>query len=136
MNRQSAHQAGQTIGEARLRRRRLEGRAGNAGTCGGQGKQGAGGIVEIGLERALVGHHPGGDIEAAGLNQAFEALRHESAAALNVAKLDRRAQAAFLPLSLVDPYLAALERRGRDPLREIADVNPLNRLWRMARWRP
>jgi 15-cis-phytoene synthase len=76
-----------------------------------------------------------------GLRVVLEDLRDQARTALDdarrhVAKLDRRAQAAFLPLSLVDPYLAALERRGRDPLREIADVNPLNRLWRMARWRP
>jgi len=40
---------------------------------------------------------------------------------------------------LVGPYLAsleALERRGGDPLREIADINPLHRFWRMASWRP
>ena len=76
-----------------------------------------------------------------GLRVVLEDLRDQARAALDdarrhIAKLDRRAQAAFLPLSLVDPYLAALERRGRDPLREIADINPLNRLWRLARWRP
>jgi phytoene synthase len=75
-----------------------------------------------------------------GLRVVLEDLRDQARTALDdarrhIAKLDRRAQAAFLPLSLVDPYLAALERRGRDPLREIADINPLNRLWRLARWR-
>ena len=61
-----------------------------------------------------------------------EARRH-------VTELDKPAKAAFLPLGLVDPYLSALEaldRRGGDPLREIADVNPLHRFWRMASWRP
>jgi hypothetical protein len=29
-----------------------------------------------------------------------------------------------------------LEKAKRDPLREIAGINPLYRLWRMARWRP
>lgn len=57
-----------------------------------------------------------------------EARRH-------VGGLDASAQTAFLPLCLVDPYLAALEKTGRDPLREIADINPLYRLWRMATWR-
>jgi phytoene synthase len=52
-----------------------------------------------------------------------------------IATLDRRGQAAFLPLSLVEPYLAALERKGQDPLREIATINPLARLWRLATWR-
>ena len=56
-----------------------------------------------------------------------EAQRH-------VAELDAGSRRAFLPLCLVDPYLAALEKSGRDPLREIADINPLYRLWRMARW--
>lgn len=53
----------------------------------------------------------------------------------HIAKLDRRGQVAFLPLVLVEPYLAALERKGYDPLREIADINPLVRLWRLATWR-
>ena len=52
-----------------------------------------------------------------------------------VARLDLPARAAFVPLRLVGPYLAALEaldRRGGDSLREIADINPLYRFWRMA----
>jgi phytoene synthase len=57
-----------------------------------------------------------------------EARRH-------VAQLDPSAQAAFRSLCLVEPYLAALEKSGRDPLREIAGINPLYRLWCMARWR-
>jgi phytoene synthase len=61
-------------------------------------------------------------------NALDEARRH-------VARLDQNAQAAFLPLCLVDPYLAALAREGRDPLHEIAGINPLYRLWRMAFWR-
>ncbi len=52
-----------------------------------------------------------------------------------VAKLGGPAQAAFLPLSLVEPYLTALERNERDPLHDIAGINPLHRLWRLARWR-
>ncbi len=38
---------------------------------------------------------------------------------------------AFRPLCLVDPYLASLEKTEGDPLREIAGINPLTRLWRM-----
>jgi phytoene synthase len=49
-----------------------------------------------------------------------------------IAQLGKRSQRAFLPLRLVDPYLAALEKRTRDPFREIADINPLYRLWRLA----
>ena len=64
--------------------------------------------------------------------KAREALREAQS---RVSALDAAARRAFVPLSLVDPYLAALEKSGRDPLHEIADINPLYRLWRMARWR-
>lgn len=53
----------------------------------------------------------------------------------HVAKLKAPGRTAFLPLCLVDPYLTALEKSGRDPLKEIAEINPLYRLWRMATWR-
>ena len=73
-----------------------------------------------------------------GLFMVLSELRDQARAALGearrqVATLDRRARAAFLPLGLVEPYLAALAK-GRDPLREIADINPLYRLWRLASW--
>jgi 15-cis-phytoene synthase len=57
------------------------------------------------------------------------ALRHVSA-------LSPQARRAFLTLALVDPYLRALQRT--DPLRQVADINPLYRLWRLAtcRFRP
>jgi phytoene synthase len=64
-------------------------------------------------------------------------LRAEAREALDkaqhdIALLEERSRAAFLPLRLVDPYLAALEKEGRDPLRKIAEINPLYRLWRLA----
>jgi len=58
-----------------------------------------------------------------------------AAANRHVAQLDSNARAAFRPLCLVDPYLASLEKAERDPLREIAGINPLTRVWCMARWR-
>ena len=64
--------------------------------------------------------------------KAREALRDVQS---RIAALDNAARSAFASLSLVDPYLASLEKVGRDPLREIADINPLYRLWRLARWR-
>jgi phytoene synthase len=64
-----------------------------------------------------------------------EARRALAKARGEVTKLDPESRIAFLPLCLVDPYLAALASERRDPLREIADINPLYRLWRMARWR-
>jgi 15-cis-phytoene synthase len=73
-----------------------------------------------------------------GLFAVLSELRDQARAALgearaHVATLDPQARAAFLPLSLVEPYLAALAK-GHDPLREIADINPLYRLWRLASW--
>jgi 15-cis-phytoene synthase len=50
----------------------------------------------------------------------------------HVARLDPSGRPAFLPLRLVDPYLAALEKKGRDPLHEIAGINPLYRFRRLA----
>ena len=76
----------------------------------------------------------------AGLPALLAELRNTARDALGkardeVAKLSGPAQAAFLPLSLVEPYLAALESNERDPLHDIAGINPLYRLWRLARWR-
>ena len=75
-----------------------------------------------------------------GLGQLLAELRATAREALReaevlIAELDISARTAFVPLSLVDPYLAAMEKSGRDPLHEIADINPLYRLWRMACWR-
>lgn len=38
---------------------------------------------------------------------------------------------AVLPLALVEPYLAALERLGPEVVRERADISPLTRVWRL-----
>jgi len=75
-----------------------------------------------------------------GLLSLLEELRSKARAALDdarrqIAKVDRGGHTAFLPLSLVEPYLGALEKPGLDPLHDIADINPLTRLWRMMRWR-
>jgi len=72
-----------------------------------------------------------------GLLALLAELRAEAREALDkaqqdIALLDERSRVAFLPLRLVDPYLAALEKKGRDPLRKVADINPLYRLWRLA----
>jgi 15-cis-phytoene synthase len=78
-----------------------------------------------------------------GLRRLLSALREKAGMAYEEARdraghLSRASRAAFLPLSLVGPYLAALERldrNGQDPLRVIADINPLYRFWRMTSWR-
>jgi len=51
-----------------------------------------------------------------------------------IAALPPATRAAFLPLALVAPYLAALQKQP-DPFREIAEINPLYRLWRLATYR-
>lgn len=49
----------------------------------------------------------------------------------------RAIRPAILPAALVEPYLGALEKQGHDPARDIAEIAPLTRMWRMyyARWR-
>ncbi|MEX2166296.1 MAG: phytoene/squalene synthase family protein [Methyloceanibacter sp.] len=74
-----------------------------------------------------------------GLEQVLGELRQKAQAALDeamrhLAEFDAPTRTAFRPLSLVEPYLAALAKSGRDPLHQIAEINPLTRLWRMARW--
>jgi phytoene synthase len=104
----------------------------------------AGGRVYLPADR-LVSHGTSPEAVLAGsaeqgLHDLLAELREKARAAYeqacrDVAELDRTARSAFLPLCLVDPYLAALEaldRRGGDALREIADINPLYRFWRMA----
>jgi phytoene synthase len=61
------------------------------------------------------------------------ALHKLEAARQHVANLPRQMSAAFLPLALVRPYLRALDRPGRDSLREIAEVTPLQRIWAIGR---
>ncbi len=41
-------------------------------------------------------------------------------------------KSAVLPLAVVEPYLAALQKPGRDPARDIAEIAPLTRVWRIA----
>ena len=76
----------------------------------------------------------------AGLSLLLGGLRREARVSLNDAmrhagQLSRAERTAFLPLSLVDPYLAALKTVEQDPLHRIARINPLYRLWRLATWR-
>jgi len=73
-----------------------------------------------------------------GLTELLADLRETARSALksarqHVAELLPEARPAFLPLALVDPYLSALQKV--DPLRQVADINPLTRLWRLGTWR-
>jgi 15-cis-phytoene synthase len=72
------------------------------------------------------------------LTELLADLRETARAALksasqHLAELPPAARPAFLPLALVDPYLSALQKV--DPLRQVAEINPLYRLWRLATWR-
>jgi 15-cis-phytoene synthase len=49
------------------------------------------------------------------------------------AKLDRPARTALLPLALVEPYLRASCAQGHDLTKELAEIAPLTRVWRI--WR-
>jgi 15-cis-phytoene synthase len=55
----------------------------------------------------------------------------------HIAALPTAQIAAFLPLVMVDPYLRCVLRPTRDPLRDVIDLPPLTRVWRMgwASWR-
>ncbi len=73
-----------------------------------------------------------------GLTDFLADLRETARAALksarqHVAELPPAARSAFLPLALVDPYLSALQKV--DPLHQVAEINPLYRLWRLGIWR-
>ena len=39
---------------------------------------------------------------------------------------------ALLPLALVEPYFRALQKAGHEPARDIVEIAPLARLWRIA----
>ena len=63
--------------------------------------------------------------------------RHHLEAARKLLNKDEPCQLlALLPLTLVEPYFAALQAAGRDNLREIADISPFSRAMKLglARW--
>jgi len=61
-----------------------------------------------------------------------EARKSLATSRQHVANLPRGIRPAFLPLALVETYLRALERPGRDVLRSPAEIAPLTRVWRIA----
>jgi phytoene synthase len=67
----------------------------------------------------------------------FAALRGEARASLvaarqHVAQLPKGMRPAFLPLALVEPYLAALEQQRGYPLRQEAGIAPITRIAKIA----
>jgi 15-cis-phytoene synthase len=74
---------------------------------------------------------------SAGVTELLKRICAEAREALatsrkHVANLPRRVRVAFLPLALVETYLRALERPGRNVLRSPAEIAPLTRVWRIA----
>lgn len=63
-----------------------------------------------------------------------EAYFHLHGEGMKGTGLDAAGQTAYLPLALVEPYLKALAK-VKDPLHDIARINPLTRLWRLMRAR-
>jgi phytoene synthase len=61
-----------------------------------------------------------------------EARKYLATSRQHVANLPRQMRLAFLPLALVETYLRALERPGRDVLRAPAEIAPLTRVCRIA----
>lgn len=61
------------------------------------------------------------------------ARRHLDAYGAARATIAPAARAAFLPVALVEPYLAAMERPGYDPLNSLVTIPRWRRLWRL--WR-
>jgi 15-cis-phytoene synthase len=59
---------------------------------------------------------------------AAQSREHLARARNSVADLPREFRAAFLPLALVAPYLQAVERPSRNPLRDVAEIAPLRRV--------
>ncbi len=62
-----------------------------------------------------------------------QARKHGHALQRTYADLASPLRTALLPVALVEPYLRALERQGHDLKRDLGDVAPLVRVWRL--WR-
>jgi 15-cis-phytoene synthase len=63
---------------------------------------------------------------------ACQARRMLATARQTVHRMPRPMRVAFLPLALVEPYLAACEQQDRDPLHQVCEVTPIVRLCRIA----
>jgi phytoene synthase len=90
-------------------------------------------LADAGIPRArLLAGEPGSAIDQVVNDLVAEARRELSAARAAARAVPRRARPALLPLALVEPYLRACERPGRDPVRDVAELVPLSRVARLA----
>ena len=62
---------------------------------------------------------------------AADALHAFADARRLMAGLPRPLDVAFLPLALVEPHLRLLRKPGHDPLRHVAELLPVGRIWRL-----
>ncbi len=60
-----------------------------------------------------------------------ETRRNLAVAQKVVSELSGVQHVALLPLAVVEPYLKAFEKPGRDPLRDPIDILPMRRIWRL-----
>lgn len=77
-----------------------------------------------------------GETSPAALHRLLDDLAADARRALAdarrlLAKLPRHTYTAFLPIALVEPQLRLLRRPGHDPLRDVAELVPLGRVWRL-----
>jgi phytoene synthase len=80
----------------------------------------------------LLSGEGGSNVTAMLASLCAEARKALATSRKHVANLPRHVRGAFLPLALVETYLRALERPGRDLLRSPAEIAPLARVWRIA----
>jgi len=83
-----------------------------------------------------LGRNPFGDGAVAGWQPTVQPVMAEAREWLAKARSARRAAPAYvlpavLPVALVEPYLAALERLGAEVASEEAAISPLSRVWRI-----
>ncbi len=76
------------------------------------------------------------------LSKALAQLRaiardHLQAAQKGLPRVQKQARAAFLPIAIVEPYLAVMDEPGFDPFKQVAEVPQWKRQWRLwwAAWR-
>lgn len=86
----------------------------------------------VALDELSSGSVDGGRITGILADLGAEARKRLAAARQHVANLPRGLRVAFLPLALVETYLQALERPGRDVLHVAAEIAPVRRVVRIA----
>ena len=91
-------------------------------------------LARFGVTREDIVMGRGGPGLAAALAELRAVARHHLGRMRDLrATIALAAAPAFLPVSLAEPYLRRMERRGYDPLRDVIDLPPWRKLWSL--WR-